>query len=331
MAKGNPNNYQWNSHTSTAHFHKINAKAEDQWNKWEYNPEKKDLKVDELHAKDDSESVKNQLIKFFEGKNISFLQNLYNRNSGNGNSGNWNSGDWNSGDRNSGDRNSGDRNSGNGNSGDRNSGDRNSGNWNSGDWNSGNWNSGNWNSGDRNSGNRNSGDRNSGNWNSGNGNSGNWNSGNWNSGNWNSGNGNSGNGNSGNGNSGNWNSGDRNSGNRNSGDRNSGNWNSGNGMKNSFCSKQKFFLFDKECKESDYRKSLEIDFYWFDLEKWINETDMTDDEKKSHLGYQTTGGFLKTFTYKEAWSKCPKEVLEKIKKLKNFNKKVFLEISGIQV
>ena len=246
MAKGNPNNYQWNSHTSTAHFHKINAKAEDQWNKWEYNPEKKDLKVDELHAKDDSESVKNQLIKFFEGKNISFLQNLYNRNSGNGNSGNWNSGDWNSGDRNSGDRNSGDRNSGNGNSGDRNSGDRNSGNWNSGDW-------------------------------------------------------------------------------------NSGNWNSGNGMKNSFCSKQKFFLFDKECKESDYRKSLEIDFYWFDLEKWINETDMTDDEKKSHLGYQTTGGFLKTFTYKEAWSKCPKEVLEKIKKLKNFNKKVFLEISGIQV
>ena len=291
MAKGNPNNYQWNSHTSIAHFNKINSSSEDQWSKWEYNPEKKDLKVDGLHAKDDSELVKKQLIEFFEGKNIIFLQNIYNRNSGDGNSGNGNSGDRNSGNWNSGNRNSGDWNSGNGNSGDRNSGDRNSGNWNSGDWNSGDWNSGNWNSGDRNSGDRNSGNRNSGNRNSGN-----WNSGNWNSGNW-----------------------------------NSGNWNSGDGMRNSFCSKQKFFLFDKECKESDYKKSLEIDFYWFDIEKWINESDMTEEDKKNHLGYQTTGGFLKTYTYKEAWSECPKEVLEKIKKLKNFNKKVFFEISGIEV
>ena len=221
MAKGNPNNYQWNSHTSIAHFNKINSSSEDQWSKWEYNPEKKDLKVDGLHAKDDSELVKKQLIEFFEGKNIGFLQNLYN----------WNSGNWNSGDRNSGDRNSGNGNSGN----------------------------------------------------------------------------------------------------RNSGDRNSGNWNSGDGMRNSFCSKQKFFLFDKECKESDYKKSLEIDFYWFDIEKWINESDMTEEDKKNHLGYQTTGGFLKTLTYKEAWSKCPKEVLEKIERLKNFNKKVFFEISGIEV
>ena len=182
MAIGNLKQYNWNSHTSIADFYGLSAMQGDKWNKWEYNPGSKELKIDQLNTRNDKNKVLETLDKYFENKNILYLQNLYNQNSGD-----WNSGDWNSGNRNSGNRNSGNRNSGNRNSRNRNSGNQNSGNRNSRNWNSGDENSGNWNSGNRNSGNRNSGNRNSGNWNSGNWNSGNWNSGNWNSGDENSG------------------------------------------------------------------------------------------------------------------------------------------------
>lgn len=124
MSEGNPKSYEFNSHTSIAHYNNISPTDEDTWNKWEYNPTRKELGAYSrpTGTRDDSEAVKNALLAFFDGKDIAFMQNLYN---------------WNSGDRNS---------------GDWNSGDRNSGNRNSGDWNSGNWNSGNWNSGDCNSG-----------------------------------------------------------------------------------------------------------------------------------------------------------------------------------
>ncbi len=214
-------------------------------------------------------------------------------NSGNQNSGDRNSGHQNSGNHNSGDRNSGSWNSGNYNSGNWNSGYQNSGHYNSRDRNSGNWNSGNHNSGDGNSGYRNSGNWNSGHYNSGNRNSGNQNSGHYNSrdynsGNRNSGNQNSGHYNSGDGNSGNWNSGDRNSGNWNSGNHNSGNWNSGDGYKNFCCSDRKWFLFNIEVSEQESNQFLQINMSWFSL------TDKT---------------------YQEAWSLCPPEILEELKRL----------------
>ena len=163
--------------------------------------------------------------------------------------------------------------------------------------NSGDMNSGYVNSGDRNSGYRNSGDMNSGDMNSGNMNSGNRNSGDRNSGDMNSGNMNSGYMNSGD-----MNSGYRNSGDRNSGYRNSGDMNSGDGYINSFCTKTKYFLFDIECTKKEANEIYNLDFSWFDL------TDKT---------------------YKEAWGKCPKSVLGEIKKLRNFNREIFKEITGI--
>jgi len=159
-------------------------------------------------------------------------------------------------------------------------------------------NSGNWNSGDSNSGYWNSGNRNSGNWNSGDRNSGDWNSGDWNSGNWNSGNRNSGNWNSGNWNSGNWNSGDRNSGDWNSGNWNSGNWNSG--YLNT--SEPLVRIFDKEtnlCRDD----LIFPNFFFFNLNVWIEAKDMTDEEQKEHPSWQITGGYLRGYEYKEAWKK----------------------------
>ncbi len=211
------------------------------------------------------------------------------------------------------------KNSGNWNSGNRNSGYSNSGNWNSGNWNSGNWNSGNSNSGDSNSGNWNSGYRNSGNWNSGN-----RNSGNWNSGNWNSGDSNSGYRNSGNWNSGNWNSGDSNSGYRNSG---------------VFCtdSNPKVWIFDqptnmtvKEWEQSDVRKLMTN----IDLTIFIQSDIMSEQEKQEYPNHETTGGYLKTITIKEAWANFWGNLSENHRQLfldlPNFDADKFEEITGIK-
>ena len=156
------------------------------------------------------------------------------------------------------------------------------------------------------------------------------NSGNLNSGNRNSGNRNSGNRNSGSLNSGDLNSGYRNSGYRNSGNQNSGDLNSGT-VRGHFCSGKLFFLFNKKCTETEAAKVSAIDFSWFKLVEFICEVDMSEEEKAQHPTHKTTGGYLKTILYKDAWKACPKEVIEKIKKLKNFNKKVFFEISGLKV
>ena len=200
-------------------------------------------------------------------------------------------------------------NTGTDNTGESNSGDRNSGYRNSGYRNSGNWNSGDRNSGDRNSGDRNSGDRNSGD-------------------------GNSGYRNSGYRNSGNWNSGYRNSGNWNSGDWNSGNWNSG--IFNTDEPYMRSFNRETKVKRSDFTCSSAFpDFSDMKPCVWIESSMMTDKEKKDYPSHETTGGYVKTLSYKEAWAvwkrKCSKENWEKVLTLPNFDAVIFEEITGLKV
>ena len=95
-------------------------------------------------------------------------------------------------------------------------------------------------------------------------------------------------------------------------------------------------MFNKPVKG---KKRNEINFpiymMYFYLTKWITEEEMTKKEKEDHPQYKTTGGYLKTLEYKEAWQeawkKASKEEKEATKKLPNFNKKVFYEITGIKV
>jgi hypothetical protein len=206
-----------------------------------------------------------------------------------------NTGENNSGDWNSGDRNSGDRNSGYRNSGYRNSGYRNSGYGNSGDRNSGDRNSGYRNSGYRNSGYGNSGDRNSGDRNSGD-----WNSGDWNSGDWNSGYGNS-------------------------TDRESG----------IFCSELgKVRMFNKPTNLT-WDEINHPRFGEFYLCNWIDESEMTEQEKIDDPEFYVRGGYLKTFTYQDAWANfwkdTDRENRQKFLDLPNFDSEVFKEITGIDV
>jgi len=156
---------------------------------------------------------------------------------------------------------------------------------------------------------------------------------------------NSGNSNSGDWNSGDWNNGSRNSGSRNSGSRNSGDWNSGNwnsGDWNStnresgmFCTTESTVRMfnqptDLKWDEIDIPHSNE-----FSLTQWISESDMTDDEKKEDPQFFVRGGYLKTFTYHEAWANfwrdTDKANRQKFLDLPNFDAKIFEEITGIDV
>ena len=139
-------------------------------------------------------------------------------------------------------------------------------------------------------------------------------------------------------NSGNSNSGKLNSGDWNSGYGNSGDWNSGygnstereTGIFNS--TKGTLRMFNKPTD----KKWNEIDhphFFEFYLTKWIPEEEMTDEEKESDKMFYVRQGYLKTFTYKEAWKNfwrdTDAENRKKFLALPNFDAKIFKDITGV--
>ena len=76
----------------------------------------------------------------------------------------------------------------------------------------------------------------------------------------------------------------------------------------------------------------------FTLTEWIPDSKMSQQEKNQHPEYVTTGGYLKKYTYKEAFRKSFEEAkqlpdwpeqLKRLKALPNFDAEVFEVISGI--
>ena len=147
---------------------------------------------------------------------------------------------------------------------------------------------------------------------------------------------NEGNDNTGHSNSGNWNSGDRNSGDSNSGDSNSGYRNSG-----AFCLDQnpKLFLFDKitdiNVKDWEQSEAVKTMNELLETSMWVFASSMTDDEKKANPKYETTDGYLKTKTLKEAWADMWGNLDDRRKKLftdlPNFDADKFFQITGIKI
>lgn len=101
-------------------------------------------------------------------------------------------------------------------------------------------------------------------------------------------------------------------------------------------------MFNKATKmtfeefQEKYPEAYNLLYYSnFRLNQWICDFEMTDEEKEAHPEYKTTGGYLKRKNYKEAckemWEGFNKTERNKIKKLPNFNKDVFFEITGIEV
>ena len=192
----------------------------------------------------------------------------------------------------------------------------NSGGWNTGGYNTGNYNTGDCNTGDCNTGYRNTGYRNTGYWNTGNCNTGYCNTGDCNTG-------------------------DCNTGYRNTGYRNTGYWNTGNCNTGYFntVTPDTILVFNKECKREVWKNAIKPNFIYFNLTDWVDEEDMTEDEKQKHPEYKTTGGYLKKYRYKEAFQNSfnklsaeeKKNQVELLKALPNFDKDVFFEISGIDI
>ena len=145
-------------------------------------------------------------------------------------------------------------------------------------------------------------------------------------------------------NTGYWNTGNCNTGNWNTGNRNTGNWNTGDLNKTNhstgvLCTEeQKILIFDKPSNMtlSEWHNSKFADlFCWYELNKWVCESDMTDEEKKAHPKFYVQGGYLKVFTPEEAWqnwfkTKTPEEI-ELLKQIPNWDAKKFEYITGLQI
>lgn len=207
----------------------------------------------------------------------------------------------------------------------------NTGDWNTGDWNTGYYNTGDcntryYNTGDYNTGNCNTGDRNTGNSNTGNCNIGDRNTGSMSTGDWNTGN---------------CNTGYYNTGYGNTGDYNTGDWNKSSFNTGCFnTEEQKIMLFNKP-SDITYREWINSDARDLlnqipkDVVEWVDEEDMTDEEKAAYPTYETIGGYLKTLDESESgqlwWnelSDCNKQI---IKSIPNFDPDIFYECTGIKV
>ena len=192
-------------------------------------------------------------------------------------------------------------------------------------------NTGNCNTGSRNTGSRNTGDCNTGDMNTGDRNTGNWNTGNWNTGNWNTGN---------------CNTGSRNTGSRNTGDMNTGDMNTGDWNKVSYSSgcfntdEQKMIMFNKPCDWTlrDWfgcKAKRLLDQIPKKVVKWVQLSDMSDEEKIVHSTCKTTGGYLKILDESKCvqlwWNVLPEEDKQVILSLPNFDADIFEECTGIRV
>ncbi len=149
--------------------------------------------------------------------------------------------------------------------------------------------------------------------------------------------GNTGNRNTGNRNTGYHNTGDWNTGNWNTGDWNTGDWNTGSWNTGFFNTEtpELINVFDKPTLPSVWDDADKPGCLYFDLTEWIDESEMSDVEKQENPSFSCTGGYLKKYDYKEAFTKsvaeASKEDRDLIRKLPNFNNEKFLEISGVDL
>ena len=96
-------------------------------------------------------------------------------------------------------------------------------------------------------------------------------------------------------------------------------------------------MFNKESDWSfdDWYNSKAYDIINMDLNEWVWFDDMTDEEKKEYPKAYVCDGYLKTYEYKEACAimadKWSEEDKEEIRKLPNFDAKIFEEITGIKL
>ncbi|CBK95339.1 Pentapeptide repeats (8 copies) [Agathobacter rectalis M104/1] len=294
--------------------------AADCFNYYSFNSENKVAEViaygDVSTDGDKSCTDKLEIVREIPWDEVLRIVNIGKNCTGRCNTGDYNTGYYNTGDYNTGYYNTGDYNTGYYNTGDYNTGYYNTGDCNTRYYNTGDYNTGNCNTGDRNTGNNNTGNCNVGDRNTGSMNTGDWNTGNCNTGYYNTGYGNT-------------------------GDYNTGDWNKSSFNTGCFnTEEQKIMLFNKP-SDITYREWIDSDARDLlnqipkDVVEWVDEEDMTDEEKAAYPTYETIGGYLKTLDESESgqlwWnelSDCNKQI---IKSIPNFDPDIFYECTGIKV
>jgi len=133
------------------------------------------------------------------------------------------------------------------------------------------------------------------------------------------------------------NTGYSNTGDWNTGDWNTGHWNTCNYETGFFCTEQSDMVrvFNSPMDREQWDDWEKPDCLYFNITEWVVELDMTDQEKIDNPTFHTTGGYLKSYEYQEAfqksWDAASEEDRKKVEALPNFDADIFLEISGIDV
>ncbi len=123
----------------------------------------------------------------------------------------------------------------------------------------------------------------------------------------------------------------------NTGDWNTGNWNTGDCNTGFFNTDAPNTVraFNADCSREDWGAATKPGLLYFSVTEWVFSSDMSDQEKIDHPTWHTTGGYLKSYDYQEAfqkaWSEASEEDRAAVELLPNFDADIFLEISGIDV
>lgn len=80
-----------------------------------------------------------------------------------------------------------------------------------------------------------------------------------------------------------------------------GNYSTGNFSTEDFSG---FGAFNKNCTLDEWNSAKKPNFIHFDLTVWVPAEEMTEEEKEQNPSYKTTGGYLKTYGYEEAWKRA---------------------------
>ena len=134
------------------------------------------------------------------------------------------------------------------------------------------------------------------------------------------------------------NTGHQNTGHQNTGDKNTGNWNTGDWNTGDFntITPVDILVFNRPIPRQTWDQAAKPSFI-FNLVTtwWVDESEMTDEEKAADPESVNRGGQLRIRTSKDAWRKAWNETTDADRRLvlslPNFDPDVFLAISGIDV
>ena len=127
----------------------------------------------------------------------------------------------------------------------------------------------------------------------------------------------------------------------NTGNRNTGDWNKSSFNTGCFNTEESTIMLFNKPSEWTYGDWLNSDARYLlmdipkDVVEWVYEEDMTDEEKKAHPSYKTTGGYLKILDESECaqiwWDGLSEADRNKIKSIPNFDIEIFEQCTGIKI